>query len=883
MNIRSLWTLLLALTILPAFAAEIYVSPAGDDAGPGTRARPFATFHRTQSAARDHRATNPEPVTVSFGPGTYVLPKTAVFTPADSGASAESRVRYQAEPGAEVIISGGFALEGWEPDSTRPGVWKTHVPTGPSARNREFSQLWVNGQRAIRARTPNDWEFSVLDNVFEQAQGNGAEHIFYTRPAALAPLQGLPPEALKNVEVVVFHKWDTTRERLQSAAPEKGMFTTTGAKMQGWNKMERNCLFWLENFPGALDAPGEWFLAGDGWLYYRPRPGEDMKTAQVVAPALEQFLRFEGAAADPASRVKHISFAGLQFRFGDFQIPGAGLPPAQAAMNVESAAILVDSATDLRFTNCAVEHVGGTGFWFRHAARDCRVERSRIFDLGVGGLRIGETRLVPEAERTGGIVFDNCIIQSGGRLLPHAVGAWVGHSADNAITHCDIGDFFYTAVSVGWRWGYEESGAKRNRIEYNHLHHLGYRILSDMGGVYTLGPSEGTVVRHNVIHDVYSTRYGGWGLYPDEGSTGILFENNLVYDVRDGCVHQHYGKENIFRNNILAFSEEGQIAITRNEPHLSFTFENNLVYWDSGYLLGYGGWKNGAKVVLRNNLYWRAGGKPFDFVGNTWEQWRARGNDPGSVIADPLFVDPGRRDFRLKPGSPAEGIGFKPFDPSEAGVYGNPEWRTLANSLACRSPYVVPPAQPLAFYDDFEQGMFSPALASANLQTEGTGELITVTDQVAAHGNRSLKIQDAELKAEYNPHFFWDPNLVQGQAAMRFCIRLEAGSDVRLEWRSEGQQYRVGPSLHFQPGALSLREQKVAEIPMDAWLQVEIRAQLGGSENRWDVDVVMPDGAKRSFTGLGTDPGWKAARWLGFSSHGKPGSAYYLDNLQLQP
>jgi len=163
-------------------------------------------------------------------------------------------------------------------------------------------------------------------------------------------------------------------------------------------------------------------------------------------------------------------------------------------------------------------------------------------------------------------------------------------------------------------------------------------------------------VSNNVIHDIYGTTYGGWGLYPDEGSTGIRLENNLVYNVKDAGFHQHYGKENLVRNNIFAFSQEGQIAVTRAEPHLSFTFERNIVYWDGGQLLGYQGWKNGAKVDLRNNLYWRAGGQPFDFAGKSWKDWQAAGNEAGSLIADPLFANPQQFDFRLLPGSPAEKI-----------------------------------------------------------------------------------------------------------------------------------------------------------------------------------------------------------------------------------
>src|SRR5210317_786044 len=143
-----------------------------------------------------------------------------------------------------------------------------------------------------------------------------------------------------------------------------------------------------------------------------------------------------------------------------------------------------------------------------------------------------------------------------------------------------------------------------------------------MGGIYTLGPSEGTQVVNNVFHDIYAYTYGGWGLYTDEGSSNILFENNLVYRVKSGGFHQHYGRENIVRNNILAFSKEQQLQATRVEDHLSFTFENNIVYWTSGTLLS-SRW-NQVRLESRNNCYWQARGEPFDFSGKTLAEWQEK-------------------------------------------------------------------------------------------------------------------------------------------------------------------------------------------------------------------------------------------------------------------
>lgn len=679
---------------------EFFVAPQGDDTHPGTRSLPFRSFQRAQAAVRAERRTHPDQgVIVTALPGRYELLEPLGFTAADSGASALHPVVYRAQPGGEVILSGGRLITGWQPDPDHPGLWRTRVTDSGATDDAtwKFEQLWVNDQRAIRARTPNWWEFGTLAGVSETPVGGDndrMEHSFITHPRALRSLANLPQGDLQDVQAVVLHKWDTTRERLQTAHPETGRFVTQGSRMKSWNPMTRDCLFYLENYRAALDAPGEWFLDRSGWLVYHPRPNEDMTTAETIAPRIDRFLEIAGQAEDPAAWVQHLYFEGLKFRHSEWRIPPEGLPPAQAVMNVKAAAIQVDAAEDIRFRHCAVEHIGSTAFWFRHAARNCSVDHTRLFDLGISGIRIGEPEMVPEPVRTGGITVHNCIVQSGGRLAPPAVGVWIGHSADNVISHCDIGDFFYTAISVGWRWGYAESAAKRNRIEFNHLHHLGYSILSDMGGVYTLGPSEGTRIANNHIHDVHSTHYGGWGLYPDEGSTGIVFENNLVHDVHDGCVHQHYGKENIFRNNILAFSEQGQIAVTRAEPHLSFTFERNIVYWDDGFLLGYGGWSRGANVTLRSNLYWRAQGRPFDFDGKSFEAWTAQGRDEGSIIADPLMVDPANRDFRLRPGSPASRIGFQPFDVAQAGVTGDPAWRQLARSVTFPKPYVVPPSDP---------------------------------------------------------------------------------------------------------------------------------------------------------------------------------------------
>jgi len=679
---RSTLVLLMCLASGPAFAVEFHVSPTGDDASTGSQQSPFASLARARDAVRALKSSGPlaEPVRVIVGGGHYTLGEPLVLLPQDSG-TARAPVIYRAAPGARPIFDGGRAISGWKPGPN--GLWTVRI-ADVAAGKWYFEQLFIDGRRATRARTPNKFYF-YMQEVRQEALEPGsprrpkrARQTVQMRPEDFRTIAGLPPEQLRDVNLVVYHKWDITRRFPDRLDPTKHTLITSGEGMKSWNPWRRNSRYHLENFLPALDAAGEWFLARDGVLYYKPLPGEDMAAARVVAPVVEQFLALKGDAA-AGKFVEHVSFRGLAFRHARWLMPPGGFEATQAAAPID-AAVMADAARHVVLDDCEIGHLGTYAVWFRKGCRHCTLRHCYLHDFGAGGVRIGETGIAErEAERTGQVVVDNNIIRHGGRVFPCAVGVWVGHSGENSITHNEIADLYYTGISVGWRWGYAESLAKRNTIAHNHVHHIGWGVLSDMGGIYTLGPSQGTVVRNNVFHDVYAYSYGGWGLYTDEGSSGILFENNLVYRVKTGGFHQHYGKENVVRNNILAFSKLHQLQATRVEDHLSFTFENNIVYYDTGKLLS-GRWDK-VKHVSRKNCYFNASGGRVDFAGKSLEQWQAAGHELGSIIADPQFKDPQRGDFHLPSDSPAVKLGFRPFDYTQAGVYGDPQWVRKAGEV----------------------------------------------------------------------------------------------------------------------------------------------------------------------------------------------------------
>ena len=433
---------------------------------------------------------------------------------------------------------------------------------------------------------------------------------------------------------------------------------------------EENARYWIENAPEALDQAGEWYLDKKvGTLTYLARPGQNMERAEAVAPRLGSLFQLQGDLKSKQA-VRYVAIRGLTFSYTDWQISEQGLADSQASISIRGD-IRAEAAEHCAIEQCTFSHLGNYAIELGAGCNHVEILRNHMVDLGAGGVRVGVTSSQQaSSERTGANSIENNHIHDAGRVFPSAIGVLVLQSGHNKIAHNHIHHLFYSAISVGWTWGYRESPCFANEIEFNHLHHIGQDMLSDMGGVYLLGPQKGTVVRNNLIHDVNAWNYGGWGLYTDEGSSDIVLENNIVYRCKHAGFHQHYGRENVVRNNIFAFGKEHQLMRSREEEHISFYFTNNIVYFDSGDLLG-STWKNN-KFVMDHNLYFdtrhRESPEEIKFAGESFEEWRKHGHDQHSVFKDPLFVAPEKGDFRLKGNSPALKLGFQPIDASQCGI-----------------------------------------------------------------------------------------------------------------------------------------------------------------------------------------------------------------------
>ena len=861
---------------------EIVVSPAGAISTPADALKKVRELRAAGSLARDEVAV------VRFEAGTYRLSRPLLFTAEDSN------VRFEGARTGRTVFRGGEELGCFT--AGEDGIWRTQVP-----KNLKVEQLWVGGVRAHRAVSPNgDVDYHHIR--FNVASSNGCLVAEEDYPL-LERLAALPPDQLTNVAVHVYYAWDTEWLRPDRIDPKTGFVGFTASPARDfflWKKWLPR--FKVENYRAALDEPGEWFVDRKrDELLYIPRKGECVESARPFVPTVEKLLVVAGDEVK-GDRVRNVSFVRIEFSGNAWFMPNA-LAPRQAAQNV-AAAVEVTEAREVWFEKCRFDKTSTYAIWFGKGCRESGVRDSLFTDLGAGGVRIGtfkRTTDVPADLFEGAITVDNNIITGGGLLFPEAVGVQIVYAADCRITHNEISDLFYTGISIGWGWNYTPTQNRRNYIAYNNIHDLGKGVLCDMGGIYHLSEDTGTVIEGNVIHGIRSYRYtgaGGTGIYMDEASSGIAIVSNLVYDTQSGAAHQHYGRDNAFCNNILAYSQSTALTRIRVEDHRSFSFKNNIVVWGkNANAIRVGDTKKG--IDFGGNLYWSTagrGGSAFDNLD--FDEWMADGGDRGSVFADPKFRDPENGDFSLAADSPAFGAGFVPWEISKAGVRGD-AWRRKAESFVMRPAVVIPEPRRYLGIPEWRSDFGAQKVgARPKFPLRAHGSPIEVVGDPSTRGGRAMKISDSKSKPGFDPYLTCDIPYAEKRLTFEYSLKYAEDANFVQEWRehkgdcrngqyatglwvrANGKSFAVSGSVPDGKGGYADRDFILPNARPGEWMRCRLTMAFErGKRVRCELTLEDASGGRSTTGEFFAFDEFVNPNWTAFFAWGGVDTTYLLDDI----
>lgn len=544
---NTLITSIFAVTIgLTSYATDLLVKPGA-----------YSIEKALQQAREERRLNNATDICLRLQEGVYQLNQPITIRPEDNG------TRIVAD--GKVTISGGVSISGWKKEG------KFYVADVPDFNGRplEFRQLWVNGKKAVRARDVDDFEQMFRIRSVDKAN----ETIYVPAKAVKKIINAKYPEMvlhemwcianlrIKNIKIqgdsaaVTFHQPES-HVHFMHPWPSP-MVTTDG----------HNSAFYLTNAKELLDSEGEWYLdARASKLYYIPRKGEDMGSAEVIAPAVETLVQVAGTPDEP---VKDVTFEGITFSYATWMRPSvSGHAPLQAGMYMTeayklrpkmdrpngdhkldnqgwvgrpAAAVSLNCAENVSFTKCTFEHNASTGLDYHLYIKGGTVDRCTFRDIGGNGILAGG--FSPEgfeahkpydpADRRiicTGLNITNNLITDVTNEDWGCVGIGAGFVRDIRICNNEISDVSYTGISVGWGWNQQPCSMANNLISGNLIYNYA-KHMYDTAGIYTLGAQPHSLIEGNVVRDIYTPSYvhdpeHWFYLYTDEGSSGITVRNN---------------------------------------------------------------------------------------------------------------------------------------------------------------------------------------------------------------------------------------------------------------------------------------------------------------------------------------------------------------------
>lgn len=581
-SIIGVGMLLSALTIS---AADVYVSPDGNDSNDGTKSAPKATLTSALRQAREMRRLSAPGVdsgiTIHLSEGTYSLYEPVFIRPEDSGTAASPTVI--SGDGAGVWLSGGVKVDGWK----RQG--KLFVADAPRFNGRplDFRQLYINGRKMVRARDVDDFE-----KMHRIISNDPVNRVLWVPAEAVRKIVNAP-----YVEMVLHEMWCVANLRIKSIDIQGDSaavrFHDPESRIQFEHPWPRpmvttdghNSAFYLTNAKELLDTPGEWYHDIEARkIYYYPFPGE--KIDDAVVPAVETLMTVEGTLDRP---VENVRIENIGFEYTTWMRPSLlGHVPLQAGMYMTdgykinpkmeryqnhkldnqgwlgrpASAVDVKGAKDIDFLKCRFERLGSTGLDYEYGTEGGLIEGCLFRDIAGNGIVVGsfspashETHFPYDPadgrEVCSGLTIANNLITNVSNEDWGTLGICAGYVKNINIEHNEINDVSYSGINLGWGWTRTVNCMRNNRVHANRIHHYA-KHMYDVAGVYTLGSQPHSWVTENCVSDIYTPGYAHdphhwFYLYTDEGSSFINVKDNWTEGEK--YLQNANGPGNVWENN----------------------------------------------------------------------------------------------------------------------------------------------------------------------------------------------------------------------------------------------------------------------------------------------------------------------------------------------
>ena len=759
----------------------------------------------------DYACSTPKKTAYLFGLE-YRLEKPVLLEAKHSGLKIE---------GQGAVITGAKKITNWRRSSRFKNAWEADLKY-----DKFITSVFVNGLRAGCARTPNDTRFLAYSRIEDGSQHGSREGMYVSTSQGGDVLAELTPNQLKDCFVGSFRNWVQVNVPLKSIekARDSKKLKVLFASPIG-TSMFRNCKypnFVVYNIPSALDKAGEFYFdRANSKIYYIPRENEDMATAQVEFPYVEEPFKIQGMYnGKRVERVKDIFVNSVVFSGGSVGYHKDKLKKGElfflndgqsSASSISCVNVAI--AENIRFENCIFTQTDSYGLWLGIGVKNSKVSNCIIRDVGLGGIKVGFPAQIYHRVKVGKNVLEHIAtnnieivdnaIYNYGRFSMSGAGILAFDVAKCKIEHNEIFDGFYTGISYGWCWGAGKTYTKDSSISYNKIHDLSFGNTNDIGGIYTLGTSPNSKIEGNVIYNIECLDYGAWGIYNDEGSNGWIISKNYVCNSSKGGYFMHYGKDCKIFNNIIRDCRDYQVGLGRKLPK-SYIFERNIVEFSSpATVLRGDSLIPPSAAQFDNNIYYDKTGNAT-FGGLSFKDWQATGQDKNSYIAK-LDID-----TILRRSLPVKKIGFEPIDISKVGIRGALREKIETVLKNYKYPPMFKPNFQLTEIE-VEDKMIGRYPASSGGMSGEDSLMVLAEDNL-----RFLRITDTHK--DFRPYFSYKFSLDNSNfVKVLFNARLNEKSRLLLELRPS-----LGGGAGFPQMRLINATLGKQKLPLNKWLKFEI-------------------------------------------------------------